>query len=123
MNHTKIVATIGPTSRSAEMLRRFVDQGVDVIRFNPDQSELRVGYIVRGVTATQDQDYFEPRSTTVTFGPGQRSARILIPLVQDSEIEDDEALMLELIVSGDNAESDLFRRIAVMIRDDDTPGH
>lgn len=31
---TRIVATIGPASRSPEILRRFADEGVDVIRFN-----------------------------------------------------------------------------------------
>lgn len=34
MNKTKIVATIGPASHSPEMLEKFIDQGVDVIRFN-----------------------------------------------------------------------------------------
>jgi len=34
MNKTKIVATIGPASCSEDMLSKFVDGGVDVVRFN-----------------------------------------------------------------------------------------
>jgi pyruvate kinase len=34
MSGTKIIATIGPASRTADVLRRFIDDGVDCIRFN-----------------------------------------------------------------------------------------
>ena len=92
---------------------------IDIIRFNPGNERLTVGYQIRGVTAQEGEDFFEPRSTSISFGAGQRSARILIPLVQDSAIEGDEAFILELIVDASLSETDLFRRIAVMIRDDD----
>jgi hypothetical protein len=95
---------------------------VDIIRFNPGSAPLDVDYTIRGVTATNGEDFFEPRFRVVSFGPGQRSARILIPLVQDSLVEADEAFMLELTGNNSVAETDLFRRIAVMIRDDDSPG-
>ncbi|MBT8078939.1 MAG: protein kinase [Gammaproteobacteria bacterium] len=95
---------------------------IDILRFKPGDQRMQVGYQIRGVTATEGEDFFQPRSTVVTFAAGQRSARILIPLVQDIEVEGDEAFMLELIVDSSVPDSDLFRRIAVMIRDDDEPG-
>ena len=94
---------------------------IDVVRFNPDQTALMVEYTLREVTATEGEDYFAPGVKTIHFGPGQRSARILIPLVQDSRKESDEAFVLEIAndqaVAGD---ANIFRRIAVMIRDDDS---
>jgi len=94
---------------------------IDVVRFNPDQTALTVEYILREVTATEGEDYFTPGSNTIQFGPGQRSARILIPLVQDSSPESDEAFVLEMADSEqDSTNANIFRRIAVMIRDDDS---
>ena len=55
----------------------------------------------------------------IEFGPVQRTARILIPLVQESEYEDNEAFSVELITAGPATASGVFLRTAVMIRDDD----
>ena len=94
---------------------------IDLVRFNPDHTTLTVEYVLREVTATEGEDYFVPGSNTVVFGPGQRSARILIPLVQDSKPESDEAFMLEMPnLQPEAANANIFRRIAVMIRDDDS---
>ena len=94
---------------------------IDLVRFNPDHTTLTVEYVLREVTATEGEDYFAPGSNTVVFGPGQRSARILIPLVQDSKPESDEAFMLEMPdLQPEAANANIFRRIAVMIRDDDS---
>lgn len=94
---------------------------IDVVRFNPDRTSLSVDYILREVTATEGEDYFVPGTKTVQFGPGQRSARILIPLVQDSNPESDEAFVLEMQAPEPaTADANIFRRIAVMIRDDDS---
>ncbi len=94
---------------------------IDLVRFNPDHTTLTVEYFLREVTATEGEDYFVPGSNIVEFGPGQRSARILIPLVQDSKPESDEAFMLELPnLQPEVANANIFRRIAVMIRDDDS---
>ncbi len=94
---------------------------IDLVRFNPDQTVLTVEYFLREVTATEGEDYFVPGTNTVVFGPGQRSARILIPLVQDSKPESDEAFMLEMPdLPSDATNVNIFRRIAVMIRDDDS---
>ena len=94
---------------------------IDVVRFNPDQTTLTVEFFLRDVTATEGEDYFMPGTNTVQFGPGQRSARILIPLVQDSNPESDEAFVLDMPgLQSETANPNIFRRIAVMIRDDDS---
>ena len=92
---------------------------IDLVRFNPDNSPLEVRITVSDITATEGADYFAPGTQTVSFGPGQRAARILVPLVQDSEIETDEAFVVELSDETTSVVSDVYRRIVVMIRDDD----
>ncbi len=92
---------------------------LDVVRFKPDQQPLTVYFTVSDVTATADADYFPPASSTVEFAPGQRIARILVPLVQDTEREGNEAFVLELISSNQVTDAEIYQRIAVMIRDDD----
>jgi hypothetical protein len=92
---------------------------IDLLRFKADNTALEVNYVVRDVTATEGADYFAATENSVTFEPGQRTAKILIPLVQDALVEADEAFVLELDsdLVGDN--HNIFLRIAVMIRDDD----
>jgi serine/threonine protein kinase len=92
---------------------------IDILRFNPDNMPLVVGYRLRDITATEGEDYFAPGGSVVRFGPGQRTARLLIPLVQDSEYEDNEAFSVELTVADSSAEVNVYDRIAVLIRDDD----
>jgi hypothetical protein len=55
----------------------------------------------------------------VVFGAGQRSARLLIPLVQDAEAEGDEAFVVELTTENPTQEEGVHNRVAVIIRDDD----
>ena len=92
---------------------------IDLIRFNPDQTTLQMEYAVRDITATQGEDYFAPGGYLIEFGPGQRSARILIPLVQDYTYEDNEAFSVELVTAQPGVQGDIYLRTAVMIRDDD----
>jgi len=92
---------------------------LDIIRFNPDNTRLVVTYVLRDITATQGEDYFAPGGSTIEFGPGQRATRLLIPLVQDSLYEDNEAFAVELSSSDFAADVGIFHRVAVMIRDDD----
>ncbi len=92
---------------------------IDVVRYKPSNTTLSVAYTVSDVTATADEDYFAPRDSFVFFEAGQRSARILIPLVQDSDVEGNEAFVLELQSSNTLTDSDVYQRIAVFIRDDD----
>jgi len=92
---------------------------IDVIRFKPTNTAMEVAYLVDDVSATAGEDYFPPSLKIIYFGPGQRSARILIPLVQDSDPEADEAFTLELVSDGRFLDPDIYQRITVMIRDDD----
>jgi hypothetical protein len=71
------------------------------------------------VSATADEDYFPPGRTVVNFSPGQRSARILIPLVQDNAPESGEVFMLELQTGSSRTTADINRRISILIQDDD----
>lgn len=94
---------------------------IDVLRFNPDSQTMVVNFVVKDITAVEGEDYFSPNGHSITFEPGQRSARLLIPLVQDSVIEGDEAFTVELQVNNVSDNSDVFHRIVIMIRDDDAP--
>ncbi|MEQ8205686.1 MAG: protein kinase [Woeseia sp.] len=91
---------------------------IDVERFNPDQSSLSIRYDIRDITATEGEDYFMPGRRFVTFGPGQRSARLLIPLVQDTVTEDNESFAIELGQGG--PASSAISRVVVTIQDDDS---
>ena len=93
---------------------------VDIVRFNPDDSRATVRYSISDITATEGEDYFAPGNNSIIFGPGQRSARLLIPLVQDSLLEGDEAFVIELQDSQVSAADDVYQRIIVMIRDDES---
>ena len=91
---------------------------IDVERLNPDQSSLSVRYEIRDLTATEGDDYFVPGRRFVTFGPGQRSARLLIPLVQDTVTEDNESFAIEL---GEGVTAaGAIGRVVVTIQDDDS---
>ncbi|MEX2496507.1 MAG: Calx-beta domain-containing protein, partial [Woeseia sp.] len=104
--------------------RMYVSEGeaavrIDVMRLNPSDSSLEVRYFVGGGTATEGEDYFLPDAFRLVFAPRQRMARLLIPLVQDSVLESDETLSLELMTDIENPEADIFPRIEVIIRDND----
>ncbi len=90
---------------------------IDIVRFNPDGSAIVVDFIVSDITATEGEDYFAPGSHSISFGPGQRSARLLIPLVQDFDVEGDEAFVVELVGVPLTSAMDIYQRIVVMIRD------
>ncbi|MCH6549094.1 MAG: protein kinase [Proteobacteria bacterium] len=105
----------------SQVLVREADPAVqiDVVRFKPDSTAVEVRYAVRDVTATAGEDYFPPGLPIIYFGPGQRSARILIPLVQDSAPELGEVFMLELLSDASQTDPDVHRRISILIQDDD----
>ncbi len=105
----------------SQVLVREADPAVqiDVVRFKPDSTSVEVSYAVRDVTATAGEDYFPPGLPIIYFGPGQRSARILIPLVQDSAPELGEVFMLELLSDAPQTDPDVHRRISILIQDDD----
>jgi len=92
---------------------------VDLVRFNPDNTPIVVDFTVSDITATEGEDYFAPGGQSISFGPGQRSARLLVPLVQDAEFEGDEAFVIELADDAFGSARDVYRRIVITIRDDD----
>jgi hypothetical protein len=92
---------------------------IDIIRFNPDNTSVVVEYSVEDISATEGEDYFAPGTYSISFGPGQRSARLLIPLVQDSVAEGDEAFVVKLAVDLESRPANISPNIAVMIRDDE----
>jgi len=92
---------------------------IDIVRFNPDNTSVVVEYTVEDITATEGEDYFAPGNYSISFGPGQRSARLLIPLVQDSVAEGDEAFAVKLAVDLETRPANVSPNIAVMIRDDE----
>jgi serine/threonine protein kinase len=92
---------------------------IDVLRFNPDDNEFEVRYTVRDGTAIEGEDYFLPGATALVFGPGQRSARLLIPLVQDSVVEADKTFTLEIVGQASPEPDNIRRQVTVTIRDDD----
>jgi tRNA A-37 threonylcarbamoyl transferase component Bud32 len=92
---------------------------IDLLRYRPGPAELSVALRTIDVNATRDVDYFPPSESTVVFAAGQRTIRILVPLVQDAEVEGDEAFFLELSDAPTETDADIFRRVAVTIRDDD----
>ncbi|MDZ7643698.1 MAG: Calx-beta domain-containing protein [Woeseiaceae bacterium] len=91
---------------------------IDVIRYNPDQGTLAVPFSVVGDSATEGEDFFVPGRRFVTFGPGQRNARLLIPLVQDTVAEGRETF--DIVIDDSAAANSTNNRITVIIGDDDT---
>ncbi len=92
---------------------------IEVVRFKPSSTPLEVEYLVRDLTTTAGEDYFPPGVPTIFFSPNQRSARILIPLIQDSEPEGSEVFALEFVDPARYLDPDIYQTIAIMIRDDD----
>ncbi len=96
---------------------------IDIVRLNPDENSLTVSYSVNDFTATEGEDYFVPGRRVITFGPRQRNARLLIPLVQDTVVEGEESFVIELSqsapVSGAIAADS--SRLVITIQDDDLP--
>jgi len=92
---------------------------IDLVRFNPDKSSVEIGVVVSDLSAKDGQDYFGADGHTVSFGPGQRSARLLVPLIQDTEAEDDESFVVELVNNADSLNAGTDQHIVVTIRDDD----
>ncbi len=92
---------------------------IDVVRFKPSNRSLEVPYVVNDLTTTAGEDYFPPGMPTIYFSPNQRSARILIPLVQDADPEDSEVFAIEFVNPARYIDPEIYQSIAIMIRDDD----
>ena len=92
---------------------------IDIVRFNPDRTSVTVEIAVSNLSATEGEDYFAPGERFIRFGPQQRSARLLVPLVQDFELEGDESFLVELVSSPDLSGNATDHQIVVTIRDDE----
>jgi hypothetical protein len=92
---------------------------VDLVRYRPDSTAIEIPYRLVDVSATEGQDYFAPGLSVVYFGPGQRTARVLIPLGQDARPEQDELFTIELDTVPAPANSGIYAQISVTIADDD----
>ena len=92
---------------------------IDVMRFNADAQSLSIRYTVESLSATEGEDYFAPGSLWLSFGPRQRTARLLVPLVQDSVVEGEERFALRLVNTAATPSVYGYQQILVTIRDDD----
>ncbi|MDJ0794944.1 MAG: protein kinase [Woeseiaceae bacterium] len=113
------VNTVGFVSSQVSVSESDPAAQIDILRFNPDNTSLVVAFTVEDLTATEGEDYFAPGSYSISFGPGQRTARLLVPLVQDSRAEGNEAFVLKLAVDHESRPASVSPNIAVMIRDDE----
>jgi hypothetical protein len=113
------VNTIGFTSARVTVREFEPAVQVDLVRYRPDSTAIEVPYRFVDVSATEGQDYFAPGLSVVYFGPGQRTARILVPLGQDARSEQDELFSIELDTAAAPANSGIFAQISVTISDDD----
>ena len=104
--------------------RAFVNESdpavqIDVMRFNADDQSLSIRYAVESISATEGEDYFAPGSLLLSFGPRERTARLLVPLVQDSVVEGEERFALRLVNTAAAPSVYGYQKILVTIRDDD----
>lgn len=111
--------TVGFAASQVSVQERDPAVQVDLVRFNPDDTALFVEFEVFDLTAAAGEDYFPPSNNVIVFGPGQRAARVLIPLVQDSAFEGTEAFEVDLSNVDPSPQSGVHYRVAIMIRDDD----
>lgn len=109
--------TIAFTSPSTTVSESDPAVQLDVQRFNPDSSSVLIGYRISSVSAFADEDYFIPGVQEITFGPGQRTARLLIPLVRDVLVEGDETFEVELLPDQPVESADVFQLIRITIQD------
>jgi hypothetical protein len=113
------VNTVGFTSAGITVREFDPAVQVDLVRYRPDSTAIEIPYRFVDVSASEGQDYFAPGLSVVYFGPGQRTARILVPLGQDARPEQDELFTIELDTVAAPANSGIYAQISVTISDDD----
>ncbi len=111
--------TLGFAEQTVYVSERSPAVQIDVLRFNPGDTELEARYTIVGGSATEGEDYFVPGAMGLVFGPGQRSARLLIPIVQDAQVEGEETFTLELTTPPTGPLPNVHRQVTVIIGDDD----
>src|SRR5207249_4016003 len=68
---------------------------VTVVRQGSLQGSASITFNTQDVTTTAGQDYVTV-STTLTFGAGEASKQVTIPILDDSLVEDSEEILLRL---------------------------
>ena len=111
--------TVGFAEQSVYVSERSPAVQIDVLRFNPGEGDLEVRYRIAGGSATEGEDFFVPGAMGLVFGPGQRSARLLVPIVQDALAEGEETFVLELVALPSGSLANVHRQVSVVIGDDD----
>ena len=112
--------TVSFSTDRIDVRERDVAVQVDIIRYRADDTRQEAAYRIRDINATEGEDYIAPVSGSVFFGPGERTVRMLIPLIQDSSRESAESFVIELVGESSQQEGNIYRQITVMIRDDDS---
>jgi len=97
------------------------EEGQGSLRFEvsldrPAEEEVFFDFVVRGESATAGED-FEPRGGSEEFLPGQQSIALLVEVFGDTEVEDDETLVLD-ILGADNATIAEGTAIGTIVDDD-----
>ncbi|HSH17074.1 MAG TPA: Calx-beta domain-containing protein, partial [Verrucomicrobiae bacterium] len=94
---------------------------VQVLRRGSLLGTATVDYLSLGGTATPNTDY-EPVIGTLTFGPGEASKSILIPVFEDVLIEGNETVQLELANPTGQAALGLSSATLQIVDNDFAPG-
>lgn len=111
--------TVGFTTDEIIVSERDPVVQIDVVRLNPDNQSVVIGYSTEGISAVVGEDYFEPSGYSLSFGPGQRVGRLLVPLVQDALVEGEESFFVELATRDQPTPAGVYNRVTVTIRDDE----
>jgi hypothetical protein len=77
---------------------------------------------VPACTGTADAEDYEPRTGTLTFGPGETTRTIQVPIRTDNTVEGNEAFEIRLSNAGGGATLGTPNRAVVTITDDDQGG-
>lgn len=94
---------------------------VTVVREGGSIGTVSVSYATSSLLAVSGSD-FAPTTGTLTFGPGVTQQTITVPIVNDSELENDESFTIELTNPTDGALLNYLRRFhTVSIVNDDSP--
>ena len=93
---------------------------VTVNRISGAGGTVTVNYATANVTATSGSDY-TATSNTLTFGPGETSKSIAIPILQDNVYEGNETFTVTLSTPGGGAIVVPPTTATVTINDDDVP--
>lgn len=91
--YTKIIATIGPSSESAEMIEKLIDAGVDVFRFNLKHNEL--SWHKEKITLVKEIAKKKDRPIGALIDLQGPEIRLVTPEMADIEISKDQEIVIK----------------------------